>query len=682
MQKPAGVVRQHHPSSHPVSRHEPKADPLDRLAGRFSPLTPSTSLTPESVLSLQRLAGNAAVSGLLTRQSAPRPTTSRGEAAVTLQRFPGNAVATPVPWRQLTGDVKHPGEGVSGGIYILTSNQKDPEVKTIIAKPVMGQSGVGTTESSAQMTFGDEALAQLFGINTPLSRGVSKGSTEFDDLVAVCSPKAAQGDNLADAKSFIVMTEVPKATSLRGLAEKSATDAGASQVLSQAVFSSMFLEQMGRVCVADLLVGNNDRMVAGAMNIGNFMVSSAGSTPQLWAIDTNAFLGGNVDPVHIVKQGSASESLQGGFSNTTSTLKSGPGELIDGFFQTLAETIRQAAPAPTGDAKQASSSSSVDPAATIMATYQAKHDEIHAAFQRGWDSGLAITRQLAETKAGRQTMKQLTEAFAGDQGSENVKYEALKANAMYLGAKSTGATHEEAAQDPASYLAVRFLAGFDPTTIRIPHDEFYWDAASPPPADAYSASLPRIKALPHPKIINDVRRGRELNDTGLAKIGTAAENAKTEVEQLGKKTRGVFSRSEQTRNRTFAGRFIASTYLLGGGAGRAYVSAYSFSRLADQVKLAAGGKLKPSGADSALPAAEFLQTYRRPLERELVMYIDELTWAANSVTKIGRYERRDLLAQALTEVATSVGYALTELQSPELDNLQIYVNALKGAKQG
>jgi hypothetical protein len=603
-----------------------------------------------------------------------------------LQRFPGNAVATPVPWRQLTGEVKHPQEGVSGGIYILTSNQNDPVVKTIIAKPVMGKSGLGTTESSAQMTFGDEALAQLFGIKTPLSRGVAKGSSEFDDLVAVCSPKAAQGDNLADAKSFIVMSEVPKAASLRGLAEKSATDTAASQTLSEAVFSNMFIEQMGRVCVADLLVGNNDRLVAGGANIGNFMVSNEGSTPQLWAIDTNAFLGGNVDPKHILEQGSASSPLQGGFTNTAETFKTGPSQILDNFYQAVAASIRAGAKAAATGAQQGSTNQSVDPAATILATYKAKHDEIHAAFQRGWDSGLATTRQLAETKAGRQKMKELTEVYAGDQGSENVKYQALRANAMYLGAKSTGATHEEAARDPASYLAVKRLAEFDPTTIQTPRDQYYWGnfwgQTSRLEAAAYSAALPRIAALPHPKVLLNVSHGTELNEDELAQIGTDAGNAKTEVEQLGTKQRGVFSRREQTRNRTLAGRFIADTYLLAGGAGRASTAASRFERLAGQLEVAAGSKMKPGAADSALPAAQFLQTYRLPLALDLSRYAEELTSAARAIARIRRYVPRNILAERLTTLAGYLDTAVGILRSAKMENLQIFTNALKGAKQG
>ena len=202
----------------------------------------------------------------------------------------------------------------------------------------------------------------------------------------------------------------------------------------------------------------------------------------------------------MLSAGTASKSLQGGFSSTRNTLED-PGRILDGFFDHVAAVVKTASgPAREGDPPS--------PGVLLAQRYAAEHDATMAAFLTGWQSGLDTVRDLIEKKEGRRQMRGLTDQVAGQAGSENVRYSTLKANAMYLGSRAKGTGHEEAGKKAARYAALKLLSEFDPTSVRVPEDGHTW-ATARVPTNALSAALERIDALPEPlKITHIVPTGK------------------------------------------------------------------------------------------------------------------------------------------------------------------------------
>lgn len=625
-----------------------------------------------------------------------------------VRRFPKTAAQRgPVDWQRLTGQVDRPGEGVSGGVFILTSNQANPGVKTVVVKPVFGKNNAGIAESGTQMVFGDRVLTNLFNIKTPTSRVVTKGTPEFVDLVNACSPKyqlpanpaqAAAWRPLTDAESFVVMSEVPEAKSVGSLADKAATDRAAAKTLEDALFDYFFLFDLGKLCIGDMLIGNNDRMVARAMNIGNLMISKKVGEPWLWAIDTNAFLG-EFDPQGIVGSGSASDPLQGGWSSTRQTFEDTPEGILDGFMEIVAQRVELATPKPPqggGSTISASTSSSsrstnqVSPADALRANYKEQRDDFCLlAFKDGWKEGLDIVRDLVEKKAGRLQMRHLTGDVAGQQGADKVSYGALKVNAMYLAARSKGVTHKEAATPAGSYAAYKVLETFDPSSILPPQDEFHPGQAQVP-GGVESAALERINALPAPGTISQVVPLRQLysyDRAELGKIGAAVAQAKAEVDQIGgdgTKTRGILTPTTRLRNRVVAGRFIAETYLLGGGAIRAAASLPKLKALQETLGVAIAADAKQSWAARAKPAASALERCTPDLRTQLEQYKLQLRNAAAQVRKLRRYERRDDLATRLEKIEEYIDKGIERFKlntDPILLNPRLVVNAIDSASK-
>ena len=99
-------------------------------------------------------------------------------------------------------------------------------------------------------------------------------------------------------------------------------------------------ESVEKFAIGDILLGNHDRIVFGAMNLGNIMVSMQEEGGELWAIDTAAMLP-TAAPVNKII---ASGSLGGGGFHTAKTATAKPQELIGSFYETVILVMKQADP--------------------------------------------------------------------------------------------------------------------------------------------------------------------------------------------------------------------------------------------------------------------------------------------------------------------------------------------------
>ncbi|MGH9055613.1 MAG: hypothetical protein ACRDYY_07090 [Acidimicrobiales bacterium] len=608
-------------------------------------------LTPALVLSLQRTAGNAAVTSFIASPGPPPAKPARRAApALPVQRFPATALSAPVEWKKKTASVFRPGEGMSGGVYILTSNEQNPAIKKVVVKPVAGKTGLGLRETGEQLQFGDRALASLLGISTPTTKVVQGGSGEFGELADTIrphqppKPPPVEGEEPVDdtPKQFVVMSEVPSARSIGSFADKAATDKQARTDLFWTVFDPSFVGELARISVGDLLLGNIDRLVM-ATNLGNVMVSTQDGKRSVYAIDTTPYLY-KARPSEILKQGGEA------WRNMTSTkaVMDDPAAVIRDFFKYLIGRIKEAAPKDVKGAEP--------PWKLFDDTYQQRRERIEADFLFGWDNALLDVFSLAETKEGRKKMKALTSEYQGGEGESEISYATLKAQAGYLGGRALGMkSHEESAADPAAYVAYKQLQEVTAADL-VPNDRFNPHAAGTLPAEARSADLPDIASLPSPKegIENVVlKKGAAYDEAQLSKTGAAVNAAKAELAQLGTKRRGGFlgrGTTEKPRNRVLAGEFIANSYLVGAGAARlpAYMSKLAkFVELFDYVV----GKLPPKRIAKIGPVASSVPAAKRALEESAGQFGASTPTIAASVRRIGEYGQRNALADLLDRIA-------------------------------
>ena len=120
---------------------------------------------------------------------------------------------------------------------------------------------------------------------------------------------------------------------------------------------------------------------------------------------------------------------------------------------------------------------------------------------------------------------------------------------------------------------------------------------------------------------------------------------------------------------------MAETYELGAGAIRAAAATSSLEMIGSRLQMAIGGTVTASEAQRALPAAEFLRSYSRTLNRDLGEYADNLRTASNGVAQLKRYAQHKDLAKTLADLATYVENGAKKLPA----NSQVFVNALKSA---
>ena len=627
-----------------------KADAGTKQAARRAAL-----LRPQHVrfLSLQRAAGNGAVSRLV----ADKPRSPSHEPPVTVSRFAATALSGPTEWAKDTKKVTRPGEGVSGGVYILHSDP-DSEIPRVVVKPIFGERADAQKETAEQLVFADRALAML-GISSPVSRPVQAKTPEFDqllELVTPAAPKAAPENapepiknsfkHVSAAESFVVMSEVPKGRSLASMAKSAGTDRGASRALYDIVFSHSFLVQLGRVAVGDMLVGNNDRLTgltetgSRPMNLGNLMVSAANSGSQLFAIDTTAVLG-QFDPKKVLSHGTGSRTMTGTWVNPKREMEgSGQGgidRMLDAFFHVLINFVRDGVK-PLGGHRGPVAS----PADMMENTYQANRSKYLASVQIGWDDALIKIFELVNTTEGRQKMKGLAGEFAGSRGGADLKKTTFKTNAMYLAGIGAGKGHDESSQDAYAYAARKWAQDLPKTDLVLPGDDLHWNQARVP-TSALSADLsegipglPESQRLKEPyDIVGMDQQSYEYHKPSVDDIAGKVRDVKGNADQMGTKKR--LFKGEVTRNRSQAIKFVAESFLVGLGSTRAVATAGKGLFLMEQIKLAVGNKLTSNQASMLLSNLTYARDVSGGNKAQLKQYSSTLRDAIKGVGGLKKY---------------------------------------------
>lgn len=562
-----------------------------------------------------------------------------------VHRFPVHWSTAPVPWKPMTASVFRPGEGASGGVYILTSKSDQGPIEKAVVKPVSGKNGLGLVESGQQLQFSDVALGKLLGLNAPTSKVVQRGGSEFNDLVALCKSKqpppkpVVEGEapeaDLADVGSFVVMSEVPNASSIASLADKAPTDRKASSDLFRSVFDSTFLAELGKLCIGDLMLGNPDRFVLGASNLGNVMVSMQDGRGRIAAIDTTAYLPKAAKP----------DSWETGWQRGRNELEDGPGALLDRFFQVLVDRLKKATGAPT---------TTDTPVWELIETTYARHrDRFLADFDYGWNDALITALALSDDDA---KINEVTAGYTDDQ----ISSQGLKANLQYLGSQAEGKTHDESIGRSMALTAGAYAQGLEAARLKLhPADSLEPRQIVVPDGKAVTAEVATMPTLPSSDAVSGTAKdeGHPLGEgqrvrleKAVGLIATAHIDADADVGATKKRRSKPFgSKVDVPRNRSIVSHYVVNATALGLGGNRtADTAAYMNTAL---------GQLKPllkadfRGNEAAPVKATLAQISSNiPLvESALSRYQSQLATAATIIPRTG-YPDRVELATALAKV--------------------------------
>jgi hypothetical protein len=400
------------------------------LAARNSHPRSLSSGDAAGLLALQRTIGNQAVLRLLAR----RPTAPA--SAVPIQRFPQDILEVPFQgWAAETANVHASAGGAEGGVFFLAGNT--PPVTSVVVKPFYADK----PPASAQFA---EAVASELGVGVGGSRIVPRGG-EFSMIHDLVKPAEAakrktlvaqvgedqandlfgwieidHADGQPNAIAFKIMAAIAGST----LEEMSKVKRGATVVpaevnrLVSVLNDSKIGNQLGRMLVADALVGNIDRLGGGKRNVGNIMVTTATNLPMI--IDTFATLpavAATVDATALRTGNPAAERLLQEVA-TPATVDRLVTDLL-GSFQT---GLTQATKNPTD----------FDAAGTFSSTIRAA--EIRNAVLEGVQQ--AIREAYVGIVKGETWMQGRLEAAAirkyGPAAGGEASFERLQANAAYV----------------------------------------------------------------------------------------------------------------------------------------------------------------------------------------------------------------------------------------------------------
>lgn len=539
-----------------------------------------------------------------------------GGGSSDVHRYPATALtAAPVDWAGETANVIRPGGGMSGGVYILKAKDQRSPVPSAVVKPVFGKNALGLRESAAQLQAGDKMLSETFGLSAPASRTVNKGDGEYGALLALCASKQPpkpdyKGDGnfemeqaaqnwkpMTDAEAFIVMGEVVNADSIAGMATDAVSDPSKIRALWDTVFDSTFLFDLGKLCVGDLLLGNEDRIVLNAGNIGNVLVSkSKGQAGKIQAIDTSANLPKPKDPNVIINSGRTGGSFNKSFVKLS---ENGAGDTLDRFYAAIVTVMKEADEKRQkgGQAAAKASPAGLLPWEVISSTYATGRSRFLADFEWGWDAGLEAVQTLLADPA---TIKK----FATDMGDDpNVTADGLQANASYLSELRGGADHKEASAGGLGIAIKNYLQGLDFSQLVPPADMYYPGKLRTPDKKALRAEWEGDEAIAAPAAFDGMGSefGRITNQGKFNQIKThldgAHGRAANSVQQTKKK--GVFNRKTVDTNRAQLVRFLIDSEAMIIGAFRTSDALNTIEQHSKQLAGAASAKFGPEGGSVA-----------------------------------------------------------------------------------
>jgi hypothetical protein len=433
------------------------------------------------------------------------------------------------------------------------------------------------------------------------------------------------------------------------------------------VFDPTFLSELGRLCIGDLMLGNQDRIVLGAMNLGNVMLSMQDGRGRLAAIDTTAKLPKAVSPRDWVSAGGA----LGGFNTNKSAMAKGPSDILDGFFEVLVSRIKNGTPADAGS----------NPTWQLIETVYKNHrDRFLSDFDYGWNDALITALSLAEDQ------KRLDGVTAG-YDDEDVTATTLKANLAYLGAHAEGKSHDQSVGRSIAITAAGWVASLDNDRL-VPSgsDILAAKQVGTPTGKVVKAEVVPMPSLPLGKhfkyLANDY--GNPLSEQDAASFGKFADRittAESEIDQSVTETKERRSKPfgpkvAVPRNRSLVSHYVAhSTAMAAGGSRIADAAAYTAS-LADEAQPLLTADYR---GNEAAPVKQFLTRLGASvpvLAMKITAYRRQLTNAVATLPKTNHADKKALTV-AITNIDEYLDKATLRLSTVKDMKLQRMAAAIK-----
>lgn len=595
------------------------------------------------------------------------------QASAGVHRYPASWVNTPVAWGQQTARVVRPGGGVSGGVYIMHSQPQMGPVTTAVAKPTFGKNAAGDTESGAQIVAADRLMRE-FGLTAPVSRVVKKGSAEYGELIALCQPYApqqpAQGqpgrDNwqpLTDAQDFVVMSEIANARTLKDIAEGAGGGGNDAKLdLLYVLNDQELMHDFGLMMVADMVIGNSDRFLGEAKNLGNVMVSVLNGQRTVNVFDTTAFL------PHVAtadKFLNANPMVKGGINLKFATQN--PGTVFDEMIAAVVQVVKAAQPQVAQGGPGANGPSFGD---RLESALTQQRPRLFGYFMGGWNAGVAKAVELSQGDNAENALGDLA-------GEENVHTEGLKAVATYV-ANADDKQNKVASAKAAAVVAARIVSEINLQKMAPEGgivDPVNWVKV---PSKVRHAEWVDNPLLPTPADVSNVQPAKngDFDEPAYRKMKNNLIRARGGVQDaLGDKKRMFKS---QPRNRAELGRAIVTAEAV--AAGTFWLSSCSHhvrraaNRLAELTPVVA--HLTPGDASSIASKAAQVEQFIDVVASAQAPYDRALTDAVATVPRTTYTDAANLVT-TLNHAVDHSGVVTRKLGEARGKELYKLVNALR-----
>src|SRR6478735_759998 len=591
------------------------------------------------------------------------------QAADTVHRFPASWAQAPVDWGAQTARVVRPGAGVSGCVYIMHSQPNTGPVMTAVAKPTFGKNAANDEESGEQIVAADRLMRE-FGLTAPTSRVVKKGSAEYGNLLALCQPRSpqrpAQGqpgyDNwkpLADAQDFVVMSEIVNAKTLMDISADAGTGGDdAKRDLLSTLNNQELMHDIGLMMVADMVVGNGDRFLGEAKNLGNVMVSVLNGQRTLNVFDTTAFLPRVANAADFL-----GHAKFGGVNLSYSARN--PGTLYDELITAIVQTVKDGEPAAGNGANNGPTFGE-----RLDAALKQQRPRLFGYFMAGWQAGVVKAQELSQGDNARNALGDLAD-------EKNVSAEQLKATSTFV-ANADDANKKLAGQKAAAIMAARTISEID--MAKMAPDGGIVDPANwvKVPSKVAKADWVDNALLPTPAAVRAVKPSDDgiIDEPAYRQMKTELLRARNVPQDaLGDKKRMGKS---LPRNRTELGRAIVGAEAL--AIGTFWLTACSrkvkgaATRLADLIPVAP--QLSAADARTIAAKAATVEPYIASIASAQAKYDAALTDAIATLPKTTYPGKADLVV-ALNDAVFHSSKMTTRLQDARSKDLVKLGNALR-----
>ena len=575
-------------------------------------------------------------------------------------------------WNDETVRVTKSAAGQASGVFF----PEDQQGEKIVVKPEYADNDVRPT-TAAQMQLADLVLSQ-FGFTLPDSRIVRSGEGEFNEIVSVIGsdnprrldfgPKEGDPEGMFQqvrarlmAAKFLKIMTAAKGRSWEQAVESVQSQETADEFLAMLSANEFaFVRNMGKMVVADALIGNDDRASFNTsfkkfgMNMGNLMI---GGDNSFILIDSDAGIGDLQEGIG-KKKGGAFKTGKGDTVDLLNPLFDQPEVFAETLFT---KHIR--------NAFHDQVSGKTLPQGFDLLAYFDQWTTQHlptaiAAFRTGISDGL---QQVSDLFGDKQRMGGLkNEAETHGEGEEQSLWATFKTRGKYLQSRSEGLGLNEALAQSGAYQEYKFGMQITPEVaplneglldINIPKnpkglEKVSWKMGKRKGEHSQALAMKNQvrQSLESGRMSNRLRILEEDGSLTPSKLREALRNVQTILEEVQKDTKGTRSSRKL--------QFMADCYSLGIEIQKKHAEIHDhLLQLTGLIAVVNGGK---EGKQIDLARERLNRLIDAPINAEMLQQAPQLGASAGRVQAALRKSSPNL-ANVLRDVTTGLQTISNEL---------------------